>query len=101
MNSPTHITRGDVFDDLGFSSADASALKVKARILSALLEHIREQKYSQRQLARLLDDEPANVKKLLGGKISSVSMEKLLTYVQRLNLEIETDPWGLQQCKSV
>ena len=92
MNSPAHITRGDVFDELGFSSADALVLKAKARILSALLERIRERKYSQRQLSRLLDDEPANVKKLLGGKISSMSMEKLLKYAQRLNLEMETYP---------
>jgi hypothetical protein len=29
-NKPTHIVKGNVFDALGFSASEASALKVKA-----------------------------------------------------------------------
>lgn len=85
----SHITRGDVFDDLGFSPAEASALKVKARILSALLERIREKHHTQAQLARILDDYQPNISNLLNGKISKMSIEKLLSYAQKLNLETE------------
>ena len=89
VNKACHITRGDIFDDLGFSPAEASALKVKARILSALLDRIREQRYTQAQLVRILHDYQPNVSNLLNGKISKMSIEKLLSYAQRLSLETE------------
>jgi hypothetical protein len=36
-NKPTHIVKGNIFDALGFSASEASALKIKAEILSAIL----------------------------------------------------------------
>jgi predicted XRE-type DNA-binding protein len=89
MNGRRHITRGDVFDDLGFPPAEASALKIKARILSALLERIRDKRHTQAQLARILDDYQPNISNLLNGKISKMSIEKLLSYAHKLNLETE------------
>ncbi len=82
-----HVTKGDVFDDLGFSRAEAATLKIKAKILSALMERIRRQRYSQGQLAKILDDYQPNISNLLNGKISSMSIEKLLSYAQRLDLD--------------
>ena len=40
-NKPTHVVKGNIFDALGFSASEASALKIKAEILSAILEHVR------------------------------------------------------------
>jgi hypothetical protein len=40
MSRPAHITKGDVLDDLGFSRAEAAALKVKATIVEAILAEI-------------------------------------------------------------
>jgi len=88
-NKARHITRGDVFDDLGFSGPEAASLKVKAKILSALLECIRRRHYTQAQLVLILDDYQPNVSNLLNGKISKMSIEKLLHYGQRLNLVAE------------
>jgi predicted XRE-type DNA-binding protein len=82
-----HVTKGNVFDDLGFSREEAAALKIKAGILSALLERIRRQRYSQSQLAKILGEHQPNISNLLNGKISSVSIEKLLSYAQRLDLD--------------
>ncbi len=53
---PTHITQGDVLDDLGFTRAEASALKIKADLLDAILREIEKRGYSQRQLIGLLDE---------------------------------------------
>lgn len=89
VNKPRHVTRGDVFDDLGFSETEAATLKIKAKILSALLERIRQHHYTQKQLVKLLDDYQPNISNMLNGKISRMSIEKLLTYAQRLNLETE------------
>ena len=86
-NRPTHIVRGNVFDALGFSASEASALKIKAEILSAILEHVRAKGYTQAQLADILDEYQPSVSNLLKGRISQVSIEKLLRYADRLHLQ--------------
>jgi predicted XRE-type DNA-binding protein len=86
-NRPTHIVKGNVFDALGFSASEASALKIKAELLSAILEHVKATGYTQAQLAGVLDEYQPSVSNLLRGKISQVSIEKLLRYADRLHLQ--------------
>ncbi len=86
-NKPTHIVKGDILDALGFSASEASALKIKAEILSAILEHVRVQGYTQAQLVDILDEYQPSVSNLLKGSISQVSIEKLLRYADRLHLQ--------------
>jgi predicted XRE-type DNA-binding protein len=86
-NKPTHIVKGNIFDALGFSTSEASALKIKAEILSAILEDVRAKGYTQAQLADILDEYQPSVSNLLRGRISQVSIEKLLRYADRLHLQ--------------
>jgi predicted XRE-type DNA-binding protein len=86
-NRPTHIVRGNVFDALGFSASEASALKIKAELLSAILEHVKVEGYTQAQLTDVLDEYQPSVSNLLRGRISQVSIEKLLRYADRLHLQ--------------
>jgi predicted XRE-type DNA-binding protein len=59
-NRRSHVmTEPDVFDDLSFSPTETVALKIKARILSALLKRIRQQRFTQAKLAVLLNELPA------------------------------------------
>src|SRR6202453_4873395 len=85
-NKPTHIVKGNIFDALGFSASEASALKIKAEILSAILENVRAKGYTQAQLVDILDEYQPSVSNLLKGRISQVSIEKLLRYAARLHL---------------
>jgi predicted XRE-type DNA-binding protein len=86
-NKPTHIVKGNIFDALGFSTSEASALKIKAEILSAILEDVRTKGYTQAQLAEILDEYQPSVSNLLRGRISQVSIERLLRYADRLHLQ--------------
>jgi predicted XRE-type DNA-binding protein len=86
-NRPTHIVKGNIFDALGFSASVASALKIRAEILSAILEHVRAKRYTQMQLVDILDEYQPSVSNLLKGRISQVSIEKLLRYADRLHLQ--------------
>lgn len=86
-NKPTHIVKENIFDALGFSASEASALKIKAEILSAILEHVKSNKYTQRELVEILDEYQPSISNLLKGRISQVSIEKLLRYADRLHLE--------------
>ena len=86
-NKPAHVVKGNIFDALGFSASEASALKVKAEILSAILEHVRTEGYTHAQLVELLDERHPSVSNLLKGRISQVNIEKLVRYADRLHLE--------------
>ncbi len=86
-NRPSHITKGDVFDDLGLSRSEASALKIKATLLDAILREIEKRGYTQGQLVEILDEYQPSVSNLTRGKIAKVSVEKLLTYSDRLKMK--------------
>lgn len=87
MSKPTHLTKGDVLDDLGFSRSEASALKLKATIVEAILAEIDRRGLTQRQLVHILDEYQPNVSNLMHGRIGSISIEKLLRYADRLGLK--------------
>ena len=82
----THVTRGDVLDDLGFSRSEATALKFKADLLDAIRQEIERRNYTQRQLVDILDEHQPAVSNLIQGKINQVSIEKLLRYSDRLGI---------------
>jgi predicted XRE-type DNA-binding protein len=83
-NEPGHVTRGSVFNDLGLDESESAALKVKASLYQELLKCIRKRKLSQRQLQHLLDQPQPRVSELLNGKISKMSIEKLVDYLSKL-----------------
>ncbi|HVZ16389.1 MAG TPA: helix-turn-helix transcriptional regulator [Terriglobales bacterium] len=85
----SYVTTGNVFADLGFSNEKATALLFKAKILSAILEEVRRKKYSQKQLTQILDEHQPVVSNLVRGKISQISIEKLLFYADRLGLSLD------------
>jgi predicted XRE-type DNA-binding protein len=87
MNKPAHITKGDILDDLGFSRAEAAALKIKAAIVEAIHAEIDRRSLTQRQLVDLLDEYQPNVSNLMNGRIGKISIEKLLYYASRLGLK--------------
>jgi predicted XRE-type DNA-binding protein len=100
MNQPTHITRGDVLDDLGFSRSESSALKVKAAIVEAILSEIDRRGFTQRELVDVLDEYQPNVSNLLRGRISKMSIEKLLTYADRLRMKSKIEMRPLVRTKT-
>ena len=91
---PTHITKGDVLDDLGFTRAEASALKIKADLLNAVLREIETR-------VDLLDEYQPSVSNLLQGKIAKVSIEKLLYYSDRLNIQVVLSTESRKQPRTV
>jgi predicted XRE-type DNA-binding protein len=84
-NKPTHVTYGNVLDDLGFSPEQAATLKFKAELYQAILKYAR--KYSQKELQVILGEPQPRVSELLNGKIANKSVDKLLHYAGRLGIE--------------
>ncbi len=88
-NKPAYITTHNIFLDLGFQPKKALALQFKAKILSAILHEVRTRKFTQAKLVEILDEHQPVVSNLLRGKISRMSIEKLLIYAHRLGLALD------------
>jgi len=84
-NKPTHVTHGNVLDDLDFSPEHATALKFKAELYQAILKCAK--KYSQKELQIILAEPQPRVSELLNGKIANKTVDKLLQYAGRLGIE--------------
>ena len=75
-----------VFHDLGLTETESIALTFKADLYSKILDVINHKELTSRQLERLLDIPQPRVSELMNGKLSSVSLEKLLTYLELLGV---------------
>jgi predicted XRE-type DNA-binding protein len=79
-----HRTKGSVLDELNISEQDRLELKLKAGIHQDILKIIRKRKLVPRQLERLFDAPQPRVSELLRGKLSLLSVSKLLYYAHLL-----------------
>jgi len=86
VSAVTHVTRGDVLDDLGFSRTEVAALKFRAGLLNTIRAEIDRRSYTERQLVNILGEHQPAVSNLIPGKIIQVSIEKLLRYSDRLGM---------------
>jgi predicted XRE-type DNA-binding protein len=89
IEAVTHVTQGDVLDDLGLSRSEATALKVKADLLDAIRAEIERKGCTQKQLVDILDEHQPAVSNLMRGRINQVSIEKLLRYSDRLGMRAQ------------
>lgn len=83
-----HITRGDIFDDLGLSPEEALEAKVKSDLWRDLLIHIEKRALNQGNLAHILRIHQPDASNLLRGKLSKFSAGKLIQFAVRLDLGV-------------
>jgi len=83
-SGPSHITRGSVLHDLGLDPQDVLELEVKASLHQDILKIIRAKRVTPRQLEKLLDIPQPRVSELMRGKMSVLSIPKLLWYASKL-----------------
>jgi predicted XRE-type DNA-binding protein len=88
-NKPSHVSRGNVFADLGFSPEEAAILRMKTQLHMEILRAIEEKQLSPRQLEKVLDVPQPRVSELLSGKISKMTADLLTKYLYRLGREVE------------
>jgi predicted XRE-type DNA-binding protein len=79
-----HVSEGNVLDDLGFDPQATLELKLKSDIHRGILALIRRQRYTRRELERILDVPQPRVSELMRGKLSTLSVGKLAHYVRLL-----------------
>jgi predicted XRE-type DNA-binding protein len=85
---------GNVFTDLGFDEQEAEELILKAHLFHNLQDAIRASKKTQVEVARLLGTDQAKVSKILRGKISEFSIDRITSYLLKLcwDVRVEAHP---------
>jgi predicted XRE-type DNA-binding protein len=100
-NKPSHVTKGDIFDDLGLSPQDALEAKIKADLWRDLLAHVERIGITQEALAHSLKIHQPDVSNLLRGKLSKFSTSKLITFAVRLNFGVHVKLTAPKKTKGV
>jgi predicted XRE-type DNA-binding protein len=79
-----HITKDSVFDDLGFSTAEASNLKIRAVLMHAIEQELDKQKLTQAKAAKLLGVAQPRISDIRRGKIQLFTIDMLVNMLAKL-----------------
>lgn len=81
---------GNVFVDLGFSEEEAAELTIKSCLFSILQEAIAKalETSTQAQIAKRLGIDQPIISKIQNDKMSGFSVERIASYLLRLNYDI-------------
>jgi predicted XRE-type DNA-binding protein len=79
-----HVTEGNVLDDLGFDEQTALELKLKYQIHVGIMALIEKHGLTPRDLEKLFDVPQPRISELLRGKLGTLSVKRLLWYMDKL-----------------
>lgn len=80
---------GNVFEDLGFESDEAAHLLLRADLMIAVLEYIKENKLLQKEAAVVLGVTQPEISYMQNGKIQHFSLDKLVLMLSRIGKKVE------------
>ena len=80
---------GSVLDELGLDRQAALELKLKAALHQKILHLVKRRGYRARDLERILRIQQPRVSELTRGKLSTLSVARLLLYADLLGAEAE------------
>lgn len=85
------ITKGNVFDDLGFDSAEAENLRIRSTLMRELVKHIKENKYTQKKAAKIMfgkEEEQPRISDLCRGKIDKFTIDILVNMLSKAGISV-------------
>ena len=91
MKKKTTKSSGNIFVDLGFDTAEAAVLQMRANLMSDLRLYIEKQKLTQAQAAKRLGIAQSRVSDLVRGKWDKFSLEMLITLEARLGRTVRVE----------
>ncbi|MEI9989935.1 MAG: helix-turn-helix transcriptional regulator [Rhizomicrobium sp.] len=80
---------GDVFIDMGFTSAEAEELNAKGALIRAIDDTIRLRKLTQIEAARLCETDQPTLSKVLRGRVESITIDRLAYWLRALGRTVE------------
>jgi predicted XRE-type DNA-binding protein len=86
---PAHRSSGNVFRDIGFSTAEAAELTAKSSLIDAISDTIGQRKLTQKEAAKLCDTDQPTLSKVLRGRMESVTIDRLAAWLTALGRTVE------------
>jgi predicted XRE-type DNA-binding protein len=80
---------GNVFEDIGFTPAEAAELTAKSSLIIAIKGGIKERKLTQQEAARLCGADQPTLSKVLRGRMKSVTIDRLAGWLNALGRDVE------------
>ena len=80
---------GNVFHDLGFNAAEAEVLKVKTQLKIELEKEVKRQNLTQTAAAKLAGVDRPMFNKVMTGKLSGVTIDKIVQMHSRLGKRVD------------
>jgi predicted XRE-type DNA-binding protein len=78
------ITKGSVFDDLGFDAEEAANLKIRAALMRAIEAEIENRNLTQEQAAKILNITQPRISDLKRGKMHLFTIDTLINMMLKL-----------------
>jgi len=82
---------GNVFTDLGFDEQEAEELLLKSHLFHKLQDAVRASEMKQVDIACLLGTDQSKVSKILRGKMSDFSIDRITSYLLKLRWDVRID----------
>ena len=84
----THETKGSIFDDLGFDSTEAENLKIRAALMRAIEQYIKEHHLTQAMAAKVLGVSQPRISDLKRGMIQKFTIDMLMNMLAKAHVSI-------------
>jgi predicted XRE-type DNA-binding protein len=89
MAETFHKSGGNVFEDVGFTPAQAAELTAKSMLITAIAETITKLKLTQKEAAHRCRTDQPTLSKVLRGRMESVTIDRLTTWLIALGRTVE------------
>ena len=86
---PVYRSSGDVFIDIGFTPEEAAELNAKSTLIMAIDDTIVRRKLKQAEAARICGTDQPTLSKVLRGRMESVTIDRLATWLAALGRTVE------------
>lgn len=93
MAKEFHRSSGNVFEDVGFTPAEAATLTAKSDLISAIRETVERRGLTQKQAADACYTDQPTLSKVLRGRMESVTIDRLSTWLNVLGGRVEINAY--------
>ncbi|MBM3513312.1 MAG: XRE family transcriptional regulator [Alphaproteobacteria bacterium] len=83
------VSSGNVFHDIGFSDAEAAEAIAKSELILAMARTIKRRRLTQSQAARICRTDQPALSRVLRGRMSSLSIDRLTTWLVALGHDVQ------------
>jgi predicted XRE-type DNA-binding protein len=86
---PFEKSSGNIFADIGFTPAEAAELTAKSTLIIVVKDAIEQRKLTQQEAARLCRTDQPTLSKVLRGRMESVTIDRLTSWLNALGRDVE------------